>query len=135
MSKILMSYFIVAGTMVVLDAVWLGLVAPSFYKKHIGHLMSTQPNWIAAGLFYLLFIAGLMFFVVYPLRESATLLKVGLSGALFGLITYATYDLTNNATLKDWPVIVTIVDMLWGSVLTAGVSTASVAILRGLHLV
>ncbi|HMS23663.1 MAG TPA: DUF2177 family protein [Candidatus Saccharibacteria bacterium] len=119
------------GTMAVLDAAWLGFIAPSFYKKHIGFIMTDKPNWLAAIAFYLIFIAGLTIFVVYPgWKESYSLIKIGLLGALFGLVTYATYDLTNQATLKNWPYIVTIVDLIWGTLLTASVSVVAVSILK-----
>ena len=119
--------------MTALDAMWLSLIAPAFYKKHIGFIMADKPNWIAAITFYLLFIMGVTIFVVYPSWKNIdSLVKVGLFGALFGLVTYATYDLTNQATLKNWPPIVTIVDMLWGSLLTAVVCIVAVSILNAL---
>lgn len=118
-------------TMTVLDAAWLGLIAPAFYKKHIGFIMADKPNWLAAIAFYLVFILGVTVFVVYPgWKNVDSLVKIGLLGALFGLVTYATYDLTNQATLKNWPYIVTIVDLLWGTTLTAVVSIVAVSMLR-----
>jgi uncharacterized membrane protein len=84
--------------------------------------MRSSPNWTAAIVFYLLFIAGLVIFVVSPGLQANSIRKVLILGALFGLITYATYDLTNLATVKDWPLIVTIVDMCWGAVLATSVS-------------
>jgi uncharacterized membrane protein len=108
-----------------LDMVWLGVVAKSFYAKNIGFLMRADVNWVAAILFYLLFIAGLVLFVILPAVEKGSWMRALTYGALFGLITYATYDLTNLATLKDWPVIVTVVDLGWGMVLAGAVSTAS----------
>ena len=117
--------------MAILDAIWLGTIAPAFYKKHIGFIMSDKPNWFAAIAFYLIFILGLTIFIVHPGWKSAdSLVRIGLLGALFGLVTYATYDLTNQATLKNWPPIVTAVDLLWGTLLTASVSIAAVSILR-----
>ncbi len=120
-------------TMAVIDAAWLGYIAPKFYKKHIGFIMTDKPNWLAAAAFYLIFILGITIFVVYPgWKNVDSLIKVGLLGALFGLVTYATYDMTNQATLKNWPPVVTIVDLLWGTFLTATVATLSVVILRAL---
>ena len=107
-----------------IDLVWLGLVARTFYRKHLGFLMAPSPNWPAAVLFYLLFVGGILVFVVVPGLESGSLVTTLVRGALFGLITYATYDLTNLATLKDWPVILTIVDLIWGTVLSTAVSFA-----------
>ena len=108
-----------------LDMIWLGQVAKNFYAKHIGFLMKANINWVAAILFYLLFIAGLVAFVVAPAVEKGSWVRALLFGALFGLITYATYDLTNLATLKDWPLVVTVVDLIWGMVLAASVSVAT----------
>jgi len=116
-------YIIAFLVFLAIDAVWLGLVAPKFYKEHIGHLMSESPNFIAALVFYLLFIIGLVFFVLLPGMEKESLSYVMFAGVLFGFMTYATYDLTNLATLKDWPLIVTGVDLVWGSFLSFGVST------------
>jgi uncharacterized membrane protein len=93
-----------------IDMVWLGLVARTFYRTHLGFLMAPNPNWLAAGAFYLLFVVGLLVFAVVP----------GLEGD--SLRNYATYDLTNLATVKGWPLLVTVVDMLWGTALSAAVS-------------
>ena len=105
-----------------IDMVWLVLVAKNFYQKQIGFLMKPEINWFAAIIFYLLFIAGLVTFVISPAIEKHSLVHAILFGALFGLITYATYDLTNLATLKDWPFLVTVVDLIWGTVLAASIS-------------
>lgn len=105
-----------------IDMIWLVFVAKKFYQKHIGFLMKPDINWIAAIVFYLLFIVGLVTFVISPAVEKHSWIHALLFGALFGLITYATYDLTNLATLKDWPVIVTLVDLIWGTVLSASIS-------------
>lgn len=118
-------YVIAFLVFLIVDAVWLGLVAPNFYKKHIGHLMAESPNFIAALVFYLLFIIGLVFFVIYPAVDRGELSYAIYAGLLFGFMTYATYDLTNLATLKDWPIIVTVVDLAWGSFLSAVISTVT----------
>jgi uncharacterized membrane protein len=106
----------------VIDMVWLVLVAKKFYQEQIGFLMKPDINWFAAIIFYLLFIAGLIVFVISPAVEKHSWVHALLFGALFGLITYATYDLTNLATLKDWPLLVTVVDLIWGSVLASSIS-------------
>jgi uncharacterized membrane protein len=112
------------------DMIWLGLVAKGLYRRQLGPLLSPKVNWPAAILFYLLFITGLLVFVVRPaLLAGAPGRALGM-GALFGLICYATYDLTNLATLKDWPTIVTAVDLIWGAVLGGGVSWLAVLIGR-----
>ena len=127
------AYLTSLGVMAVLDAIWLGFVAPAFYKKHIGYIMTESVNWMAAAAFYLIFILGVTVFVVYPgWQQGYPLIKVALLGGLLGLVTYATYDLTNQATLKNWPAIVTGVDLLWGTLLTASVSVVSVLILKSL---
>ena len=105
-----------------IDMVWLVLVAREFYQKHLGFLMRSNPNWSAAVVFYLLFVFGLLVFVIVPSLETGSTKKVLILGALFGLITYATYDLTNLATVKDWPWVVTVVDLLWGGILATSVS-------------
>lgn len=119
-------YFLTLVIFLGIDAVWLGLVAPRFYRSQIGHLMAENANLIAAGMFYLLFVGALVYFVIEPAIGSAEMRVVILRGALFGLVTYATYDLTNLATLRDWPVLVTAVDLIWGTVLTATTSALSV---------
>ena len=115
-------YFCTFIAFFAIDMVWLGLVAREFYQKQLGHLLRPDPNWTAAIVFYLLFVAGLLIFVVVPSLQAGSAKKVLILGALFGLITYATYDLTNLATVKDWPLIVTAVDMLWGGILATAVS-------------
>ena len=106
----------------VIDMIWLVLVAKKFYQEQIGFLMKPDINWLAAIIFYLLFIAGLVIFVISPAVEKHSWVHALIFGALFGLITYATYDLTNLATLKDWPILVTVVDLIWGSVLASSIS-------------
>ena len=115
-------YLIALAVFFAIDMVWLGLVAKNFYKSQIGFLMKPDINWTAAIIFYLLFIVGLVLFVIMPAVEKGSWMYALLFGALFGLIAYATYDLTNLATLKDWPVLVTIVDLAWGATLGALVS-------------
>jgi uncharacterized membrane protein len=108
-----------------IDMVWLGLIAPGFYREQIGALMKTNINWTAAIIFYLIFIVGLIVFVIAPAIEKNSWQHALLLGALFGLVCYATYDLTNLAVAKDWPLLVTVVDLIWGSVLAASVSTVT----------
>jgi uncharacterized membrane protein len=107
----------------VIDMAWLVLVAKKFYQQQIGFLMKPDINWFAAIIFYLLFIAGLVIFVISPAVEKHSWVHAVIFGSLFGLITYATYDLTNLATMKDWPLLVTIVDLIWGTVLAASISS------------
>jgi uncharacterized membrane protein len=121
-------YAIALPVYIALDAIWLGLVAKNFYRNQIGFLMKSEINWAAAVAFYLLFVGGLVLFVITPAIEKNSWVHALLFGALFGLITYATYDLSNLATLKDWPFLVTVVDLAWGTALAASVSTATYVI-------
>jgi len=114
-------YLIAFVVFLAIDALWLGLVAPKFYKSQIGHLMAEKPNFVAAGIFYLLFIVGLVYFIK-PGIDAGELGKALLAGAIFGFMAYATYDLTNLATLKDWPITVTIVDLIWGTFLSSTIT-------------
>ena len=116
-------YLLTLLPFVVLDAFWLGVVAPSFYKSQIGLIMARNPNWLAAVIFYLLYIAGMVVFVT---GREGTLQQAALRGALFGLTCYATYDLTNLATLEGWPIRVTVVDLCWGTFLSAATALAAV---------
>lgn len=122
MAYYLKLYFAILVAFFAIDMVWLGLVAQAFYRKYLGYLLAPNTNWVAAIIFYLLFILGILMFVVLPGLESGSLKTTLLRAALFGLITYATYDLTNLATIRDWPLLLTVVDILWGIVLSVAVS-------------
>ena len=106
----------------VIDMIWLGLIAKNFYQDKIGHLLG-EVNWVAAIIFYLLFLVGLTFFATYPALQAQSWHKAVLLGGLFGFFTYMTYDLTNLATLKSWPLSIVIVDIAWGTILGASVAT------------
>lgn len=118
-------YAIALPVFFAIDMVWLGLLAKDFYRAQMGALMKPEVNWIAAIIFYLIFIAGLVVFVISPAVEKSSWTHALLFGALFGLVCYATYDLTNLAIARDWPLLVTIVDLIWGAVLAASVSTVT----------
>ncbi|MCG6925925.1 MAG: DUF2177 family protein [Acidobacteria bacterium] len=105
-----------------IDMLWLGVLARGFYHRHLGFLFADQVNWWAAFSFYLLFVAGVLVFAVAPALQAGSLSRALLLGGLLGLLTYGTYDLTNLATVKSWPPVVTLVDMAWGTVLSAAVS-------------
>ncbi len=106
----------------IIDMIWLVLIAKNFYGKELGHLMTPNVTWWAAIVFYLIFIIALLVFVVVPAREAKSISKAIIYGAFFGFACYATYDLTNLATLKNWPLIVTVVDLIWGSFVSAAVA-------------
>lgn len=115
-------YLIALTVFLGIDMIWLTIIAKNFYAKQIGYLMTKNPNFYAALIFYLIFIAGLVFFVVSPAVDKKNWFQVLLTGAFFGLVTYSTYDLTNLATIKDWPLIITIVDLIWGMTVSATVA-------------
>jgi uncharacterized membrane protein len=117
-------YAIAVPIFFAIDMVWLGVVASSFYKSKLGHLMG-EIQWPAAITFYLVFLVGLVIFAIYPAVLRGSWSYAVVYGALFGFFTYATYDLTNLATLRDWPLSVTLVDMLWGTVLGMAVATCT----------
>lgn len=118
-------YAIALPVFFAIDMIWLGLVAKNFYREQIGSLMKPDVNFTAAIIFYLIFIFGLVTFVIAPAVEKGSWAYAVIFGALFGLVCYATYDLTNLAVTKDWPLLVTIVDLVWGAVLASSVSTAT----------
>ncbi len=115
-----------------IDMLWLGVVARGFYQRQLEGLLRESPLWSAAFLFYLLFILGLLVFVIVPGLQANSARKVLLLGAFFGFITYATYDLTNLATLKNWPLTMTLVDLVWGTLL--GMSVSYIGFLAGRYL-
>ena len=128
--KLIISYLLTTVVFFAVDMTWLGFIAKDLYKKYLGNFLSDKVNWPAAIVFYLLFIIGIFYFAILPAVEKASLSKAIIGGALFGFFTYATYDLTNLATLKDWPLPVVFIDIIWGSVLTGIVSTAGFYIVK-----
>ena len=108
-------YFITLAVFFVIDLTWLGLIAKNLYSQQLGFIMKENVNWIAAVTFYLIFIIGIVYFVVNPAIINDNWRYALFAGMLFGFITYATYDLTNLATLKDWPLKITIIDLIWGT--------------------
>ena len=117
-------YLMTIPAFFIIDMIWLGTVATKFYQSQIGFLLG-PVNWVAAIVFYLLYIIGILIFAVHPALEAGSLGKAIMFGALFGFFAYATYDLTNLATVKDWPLLVTFVDIVWGVVLTSNVAGIS----------
>ena len=115
--------------MVALDMIWLGVVAKSVYQEGMGHLMAEKPVVSVAVAFYVLYAVGLVFFAVVANEAATGYGKTALYGALFGFSAYATYDLTNLATLKNWPVGLALLDMAWGTVVSAVSAVAGKAAL------
>ena len=125
-------YLITFTVFIVIDLVWLGVIGQGLYQRYLGLLLKKNVNWVAAIVFYALYILGLMVFVIGPAYQNADVLNAFLMGGLLGLIMYATYDLTNLATLKDWPVTITLIDLAWGTFL--GSLTSGLAVIVSLWL-
>lgn len=119
LARILKLYAASLGVFLVVDLLWLGVIARGFYRRELGALLRPDVRWGPAVLFYLLFVAGILVFAVFPALERGTLGRALLLGGLFGAISYATYDLTNLATLRGFPPIVAVVDIAWGAFLAA----------------
>lgn len=127
--KLGLTYIAMLITFFILDIAWLGFIARDFYQQQLGHWLSEQVNWPAATAFYLLFLVGILTFVVIPSAQSSWLHVIGL-GILFGVVTYSAYDLTNLATMKDWPLTVTIIDICWGGIICTIVSCVGHLIIK-----
>ncbi len=122
-------FFTVFVVFVAIDALWLGIIARKLYKDKLGHLMADKVNWVAAIVFYLIFIVGIIYFVINPAIIEGSAAKALFSGLLYGFVTYSTYDLTNLATLKDWPLSIVFIDIAWGASLGGITSIISFFIL------
>lgn len=119
MIKYIVLYAVALVIFFAMDLTWLGLIAKNLYKDKLGFIMSDKINWVAAIIFYLLFIGGIMYFAIIPGIESGSLVTTLIKGALLGGLCYATYDLTNMATIANWPLSIVVIDIVWGMVLTA----------------
>ncbi|MEM5473917.1 DUF2177 family protein [Hoeflea sp. AS60] len=119
-----------AAFILVIDAVWLGLVAKGFYSRYLGDLMLDSPRLSIAALFYVMYSAAVVMLASAPAFRSGSLQDALLLGAILGFAAYGTYDITNLATLKNWPVVVSLVDMVWGTVITAGAAATGYWMLR-----
>lgn len=129
----LRNYGVLLVIFLAIDMVWLTVIAKELYAQKLGYLMAAKPRLFAALLFYLVFIVGLQFFVVRPALVSGQWLAALLPGLLFGFVTYATYDLTNLATIRDWPVLITVIDLVWGSVVSGLTSLFGFLVIRLFH--
>lgn len=123
-SKFILAYLLTSLVFFAIDMVWLGLLAKGLYQRMLGPLLAEQVNWAAALVFYFLFIGGIFIFAILPALEKESWRYALLYGCLFGFFTYATYDLTNLATLKNWPLQLVFIDIAWGMVLTGSVAIA-----------
>lgn len=108
-----------------IDMLWLGFVAKNFYREKLSFIFTGEVNWPAALIFYLIYIVGILYFAILPALNTGNWNLALLNGALLGFLCYATYDLTNMATIKQWPLIVVVVDIIWGTVLTGSVAVLS----------
>lgn len=122
MIRFLILYLIAAAVFFAIDMVWLGLVAKKFYREQLAFILSEQVNWAAAMIFYAIYLAGVLHFAVLPGLKEQNALLVLMQGAALGFLCYATYDLTNMATIAKWPLKIVLVDILWGTFLTGMVS-------------
>ncbi len=124
MFKWIAAYLVMIVFMFVVDLVWLSVIAKPIYQQGIGHLMATEPNLIYAGLFYLVYVLGLLWFAIKPNRALLGIKRAFVAGATVGFLVYASYDLTNLSLLKDWPLGLSLMDITWGTILSG--ITASV---------
>lgn len=128
--NIVINYLLTLVVFLAVDMLWLGIVAKNLYQKYLGDFLSDKVNWAAAFIFYFIFIIGISIFAIYPAVNKGSVSSAILMGALFGFFTYATYDLTNLATLKGWPLPIVIIDILWEAVLTGIVSLCGFYIVK-----
>lgn len=129
-TKLILAYCITLIVFLTLDLAWLGYFAKDFYRKHLYSFLSEKVNKPAAFIFYLIFVIGIFIFALLPSIEKDSLWSSIKLGALFGFFTYATYDLTNLAILKNWPVKIVIIDIFWGTILTSSASAAGFFIVK-----
>ena len=123
MFKWIATYLGMIVFMFVIDLIWLSVVAKSIYQQGIGHLMAAEPNLIYAGLFYLVYVLGLLWFAIKPNRALPGIKRVFVAGATVGFLVYASYDLTNLSLLKDWPLGLSLMDITWG-ILLSGIAAS-----------
>jgi uncharacterized membrane protein len=125
----LLAYAFALIPMLAIDGVWLAVMSRKFYAPRLGEMMADSPRLVPAAIFYAVYLLGVSLLVIVPaVNDKAGYLEVVLRGGLLGLVAYGTYDLTNQATLKRWPVVLTVVDLIWGTLITAVVSVISVAV-------
>jgi uncharacterized membrane protein len=133
MKSTIISYLLTFIVFLIVDMFWLGIISKNLYQKYLGGFLTDRINWTAALIFYLIYVMGISIFAIYPAVNKDSAFNAILMGALFGIFTYATYDLTNLATLKGWPLNIVIIDILWGAFLSAIVSFSGFHIVKWLH--
>ena len=129
----IISYLLTFIVFLVVDMFWLGIISKNLYQKYLDGFITDKVNWTAAIIFYLLYVVGISIFAIYPAVNKGSAFNAILMGALFGIFTYATYDLTNLATLKGWPLNIVFIDILWGAFLSALVSFSGFHIVKWLN--
>jgi len=130
MKAFFLAWLAIIVVFLVIDAIWLGLVAKSFYRRHLGDLMLEQPKLHIAAVFYMVYAVAILVLASMPAAQTGSLIQALMLGALLGFTAYGTYDITNMATLKNWPTTMSVVDMIWGTCLTAITSAAGYIALR-----
>jgi uncharacterized membrane protein len=130
MPKHILAYLISTPLFLAIDFVWLAFISKGFYQKQIGHLLAKSPNILAAVTFYVVFTMGLVYFAINPAVQKGSVWVALLNGALFGFFTYMAYDATNFATLKNWPILMVLVDVVWGITICSVVSVLSFLVMR-----
>ena len=133
MKSIIISYLLTFVVFIIIDMLWLGVIAKNLYQKYLGEFLTDNVNWTAAIIFYLIYVVGISIFAIYPSVNKDSVYNAILMGALFGIFTYATYDLTNLATLKGWPLPIVFIDIIWGAVLSATVSLSGFYIVKWIN--
>jgi uncharacterized membrane protein len=129
----ILSYLLTLIVFLMVDMLWLGIIAKNMYQKFLGGFITDKVNWTPALIFYLIYVVGISIFAIYPAVNKGSASNAILMGALFGIFTYATYDLTNLATMKDWPLNIVFIDILWGAFLSALVSFSGFHIVKWLN--
>ena len=126
--KLIVAYLITAAVFLIIDYIWLGVLMKDYFQTQLSHLMADDVNLAIAAIFYLFFAAGIVLFCVMPAFEAGSWAKAATLGAVLGFLAYGTYDVTNMATLRDWPVMMSVIDVTWGTTITAVSATAGYAL-------
>lgn len=132
MLQTLQTYGIGLGTFLLLNTIWLNIAAKDLYQRSLGSYLAPEPNILVTLLFSIVFVAALMYFVIWPARKLKDISSALLRAAIFGAICYATLNLTNLANLRDWPAMLVVIDIVWGSVLTTAVTGITLNLLQSL---
>jgi uncharacterized membrane protein len=131
--SIVINYLLTFIVFLAIDMAWLGFIAKNLYQKYLGSFLTATVNWTAAFVFYIIYVIGISVFAIYPAVNKESVIHAIVMGALFGFFTYATYDLTNLATLKSWPLPIVFIDIAWGSLLSAIVSYSGFQIIKWIN--